>query len=457
MRDGHSRPWRQALIGFGLSAATAIGATTYTPYADVRPILASLADVLPSDLESAASPDRAWDAWAARHDREIRTRLRRGDLDTIVNWLLLGTTFTSQPPAVFRDTVAEVRDIVVARAQDLVTALQSPGADERRLFARALLEDEGYGFGTSADRDRVAQYLLLEVARVAGEQAGFAREIASARRLGDTTAEFAMRSRVYRERGVSLDTSLMPGVAIERSLAELRRRGLVKPGQVRDVAVIGPGLDFSDKSSGYDFYPPQTLQPFMLLDSLVRVGLADAADAVRVTTLDLSERVNDHLETIRRRAARGTPYRVQLPLDGSVAWNAAVLTYWTSAGDRIGTAVPVAARGAGNDRLRVREITIRPSAVLQVHPEDVNIVVQRLTDRQFDLIVATNVFVYYDVLDQALALANVAAMLRPGGFLLSNNALLELPSSRLRSVDYLTVEYSSRPDDGDHVVWYQAR
>jgi len=67
------------------------------------------------------------------------------------------------------------------------------------------------------------------------------------------------------------------------------------------------------------------------------------------------------------------------------------------------------------------------------------------------------VFVYYDVLEQALALANVHSMLRPGGLLLSNNALLELPSSGMRSVGYVTVEYSDARDDGDHVVWYQAK
>jgi hypothetical protein len=69
--------------------------------------------------------------------------------------------------------------------------------------------------------------------------------------------------------------------------------------------------------------------------------------------------------------------------------------------------------------------------------------------------VATNVFVYYDVLDQVLALANVAAMLERGGLLLSNNALLELPSSTVHSAGYLTVQYSDRSDDGDHIVWYR--
>jgi chemotaxis methyl-accepting protein methylase len=75
--------------------------------------------------------------------------------------------------------------------------------------------------------------------------------------------------------------------------------------------------------------------------------------------------------------------------------------------------------------------------------------------QEFDLIIATNILVYYDVFEQSLALANIESMLRDGGFLLSNNALLELPVSKMKSVDYLTVVYSDRPDDGDHIVWYQ--
>jgi len=61
--------------------------------------------------------------------------------------------------------------------------------------------------------------------------------------------------------------------------------------------------------------------------------------------------------------------------------------------------------------------------------------------------------VMYGVLTAVTAVIQFG--LRPGGFLLSNNALLELPASRLRSVGYLTVPYSDRPDDGDHIVWYR--
>ena len=50
---------------------------------------------------------------------------------------------------------------------------------------------------------------------------------------------------------------------------------------------------------------------------------------------------------------------------------------------------------------------------------------------------------------------NIEQMLRPGGLLLSNNALLELPVSKMRSVGYDSVAYSDREHDGDHLVWYQ--
>ena len=105
--------------------------------------------------------------------------------------------------------------------------------------------------------------------------------------------------------------------------------------------------------------------------------------------------------------------------------------------------------------LAIRAVRIRPRTVLRVRAADLNVVLQRLDGAGYDLIVATNILVYYDLFEQCLALKNVERMLRPGGLLLSNNALLELPSSGVRSVGYLTTVYSSRADDGDHIVWYQ--
>jgi hypothetical protein len=435
------------------------GHSTFTSYADVRHVLESLAEILPSELRIPAPvlPEAAWSAWAARHDREIRDRLERGDEDTIVNWLLFGTSFTSRP-RIFLDArgsdAAALAQLVAARTQDLVAALQAPGSDERRLFAKRLIERKGFRLDTVAGREQVAAHLIADVTRVAQEQVRYTSELAETRRLGDVSAEFAARSRLFRSRGLSLDTSILPNFALEQSLRQLHARGLIRAGSIRAVAVIGPGLDFSDKSSGYDFYPQQTLQPFALIDSLVRLGLAATPTAVRVTTLDLSPRVNSHVMRARQRASAGLPYVLRVPFDPAISWKPELVAYWKEVGDRIGAVGQTDAPVAGGN-LRLRTIRVQPQIVSQIQAEDLNIVVQRVADRRFDLIVATNVFVYYDVLDQALALSNVESMLGPGAFLLSNNSLLELPESRLRSVGYLTTQYSDRQDDGDHVVWYR--
>jgi hypothetical protein len=67
-------------------------------------------------------------------------------------------------------------------------------------------------------------------------------------------------------------------------------------------------------------------------------------------------------------------------------------------------------------------------------------------------VIATNVFVYYDELDQSLAFSGIEAMLRPGGFFLTNNAIVELATSRLRSVGFATIRHST--EISDHIFWY---
>jgi hypothetical protein len=192
------------------------------------------------------------------------------------------------------------------------------------------------------------------------------------------------------------------------------------------------------------------------MDSLIRLGLADAG-TIHVTTFDVSATVNDHIVEMVRRARAGTPYVMTLVLDGEVAWTPRLLSYFGKFGDTIGSQVPVTIPpGIGSPRLRA--ISVRPPVVERVLARDINITAQRLVlsdAERFDLIIGTNVFVYYDRLQQGLAMVNVADMLRPGGLLLSNNALVEVPSSGMRSIGYTKTLYSTREEDGDLIIWYQ--
>lgn len=440
--------------------------TLYIPYSDAQPILESLDDILPPELKNLPAEKRAaaWPTYAKKRDAEIRARLRQGDEDSIVNLLLFGTSFTHERRTSTDDlsqllqrgkvAAGQLGPVILARAGDLVKALAAPGTNERLAFAQQVVSRKGHSLAAAAGRERARQFLLASVARVLNEQAGWAATLEEARRLGNPTEEFAERSRLYRDRGLSLDASLRPNFAIEQSLAELKRRGLVAPGSVKRVAVIGPGLDFVDKTSGYDFYPEQTIQPFAVMDSLLRLGLADTT-SLEVTTLDLSPRVNAHVRRARQRAAAGASYTVQLPRETDARWRDDFVAYWQRFGDQIGAETKPAALPEGVKGLAIRAVSIRPRTVLRMRAADLNVVLQRMEGAGYDLVVATNILVYYDLLEQCLALKNVERMLRPGGFLLSNNALLELPSSRVHSVGYLTTVYSRREDDGDHVVWYQ--
>ena len=91
---------------------------------------------------------------------------------------------------------------------------------------------------------------------------------------------------------------------------------------------------------------------------------------------------------------------------------------------------------------------------------NVNIVTERLDGDAFDLVIATNVFVYYDVLEQALAMSNVEAMLKPGAFLLANFSAPNLTSVTIRPVDTTTTPYTRARNGSenilDFIVWYQA-
>lgn len=123
---------------------------------------------------------------------------------------------------------------------------------------------------------------------------------------------------------------------------------------------------------------------------------------------------------------------------------------------RASSAWPSSVLGIGSPRLRA--ISVRPPVVERISARDLNITAQTLAlsdAERFDLIVGTNVFVYDDRLQRGLAMVSAANMLRPGGLLLSNNALVEVPSAGMRSIGYTKTLYSNREEDGDVVIWYQ--
>ncbi len=437
------------VFGFAVGMLAADRAST-SSYVSVKPVLDQPGDVLPAELKN---PNEAkWRAWSQRQDKAIRARLQQGDLDSMVNLLLYGTSFTKQPRIQVENfTQASKAGIVRARVDDLVAGVRNPGDNERLVFLNRLLRNQGIDPNSPGE---TGVFIYKNLARVLQEMETLSKRAEEARAVPNATAIFDWRPGLFRDRGVSLDTGIFPNFSIDQALRDLKNRGVLREGQVARVAVIGPGLDFGDKNfnASYDYYPQQTLQPFALLESLVRLGLAKPG-AVSMSILDISSRVIAHIQQARERASRNTGYVIQLPRQVAPEWPPYLIAYWRSLGDSVGSDVLPITPPDLLQGLETRATRIRPDVVLACQAVDLNIVLERLNlpeaDR-FDLMVGTNIFIYYDAFERSLALENAGSMLKRGGLLLTNDRLPEVPGGSMRQAGVTEVPYNR-----DAVGWYR--
>ncbi len=458
-----SRPWIASLFCFAL-CSSALGQQPQTDFMSLdlaQPVLNGFRTHLPSGLREAPDQEH-WSAWVRAQDAGIRQRLAVGEEDTLTNLLRFGVTYTSEYQ-IDRDYLSLygksslVNSFATNRANDLVRALASPNANEGMMEMRTFLVQRGYSFQSPQERARVKQHLLDNLAHMRDEFARFRETL--------KTADPSDEAHLYAQRGISLDSNLWPDYALDRCLSEMAGAGMLKPGSVQRIAIVGPGLDFANKENGNDFYPPQSIQPFAVLDSLIRLGLTDAK-YFQLYTLDISPRVNIHLSRMQRNALAGKPYVVQLPWNSAVPFDKDYFvgfeTYWKSLGLQIGQAIkPVPVPRALADTTHIQAVSIRPEIAARITALDMNVVFQNLASslpaEKFDLIIGTNIFIYYDAFEQSLARANLSAMLKPGGFALSNDKLAEAIPSHLEETHTTTIRVRSDPQITERVYAYQKK
>ena len=487
--------WRSSLLGAAIAAAaaclasdcsapsTTTGNTTpapavaaavafkeFIPYAEAASTIAATRGAWPSDLEGKTPAEReaSWSAWVSHHDAAIRTRLERGDEDSIVNLWQFGTSFTALPRISERDLsrlsgAVNPEDVLIGRLDDFVTALAAPSASERLLFARQVIARHGIDVTQPAGQDAARIFLVNIRARAIAEHESYRRTLQAAttdpKRPDAAMDVFAT---LYRDRGLSSDTSLRIDFALDQAIEAAVADGHLATGGVRRVAIVGPGLDFTDKAEGYDFYPQQTVQPFAIVDSLLRYRASSSAD-LRVVTLDLSPRINHHIESARARAQAGQPYVLQLPLERDWVgrrWRPITLKYWQQLGNQIGDDAPPIPLPSEAFDVRLRAVRVRPAIVAAIVPRDLDVVLERLktgaSGDLFDLVVATNILVYYDAFEQRLALANIAKMLKPGGVFLTNYRIAPPPPME-PSPSLVTAVTWDDHGNGDSLFWYRRR
>jgi hypothetical protein len=435
-------------------------------YDEARAVLGAYQADLPESLRGRdpAAQAAAWSGWVTEHDADIRARLAHGDEDSILNLWLYGTSFTELPRATTRDLAAaksKASQLLEGRLSNLIEAAASPGNNERLQFVRQVMENRGIDLSTDAGQNEAWKYLSGIRDRVNREVLAIEQRARSGKDLASPPAARASLSTLFRDRGLSSDTSIAIDFGVDHLLTVMKASGQLRPGQIHRVAIVGPGLDFTDKAEGYDFYPLQTIQPFALADSLTRLQLA--APDLTLATFDVSLRVNAHLAAARDRGRAGTPYTIQLPLDPSRpgrVWTPELERYWTQVGSAFDARVPPISPPAELANVRLRAVQVPASVVASLVPFDLDIVVEHLNpaagERPFDLIVATNVLLYYGAFEQALALRNISAMLNPGGYLLTNTPVSPPPPFDAEARQSASVEFEDQ-HNGDNLLAYGLR
>ncbi len=396
-------------------------AVRYLHWDEIQPAFAAFAAA--GQRAPTFSDVEEFDGWIRQRDAEVRGRIDRGIEDSIGALVLIGSSFTTLPK------IASAADAVNA-AGDL-----TPGARNRaQAFVQAIEEQDQERFALVRDflriervpDDEVRAFVIGIVRRYALEQAGFQKKHPQAPPRLDG--------------GIGSETSLAANFAIEDSLAYLKSKGVFQA-PIRRVAVIGPGLDFAGAAG--DAFPPQSVQPFAILDSVLHLGLAQPAE-VEITAFDLNPAVLTHLKLLPAKI-RGGHYVLQLPRQAPAGWNAGATAYWQHFGESIGKASEPHA------------ITVRSN--LRIVGEQLNIVAQTRevpAGQGFDLVIATNVFGYYNPLEQAMALANIAQMMSIGGIVLANNSM---PTDKVQALEFLGARHVAFADNGggEDVLMFRRR
>jgi hypothetical protein len=321
--------------------------------------------------------------------RETLRRKRDGEFDHLIAYALQSRQFTNAPriePAVSAKAFAQsalVPPGVRLRLREFLHALSNPAGNPRLEYFSHLVPAH----------DRNLKFLEGEYRRVVSFL--YAKE-------------FLHEKHAYETRGYSTDTQVAANYVIWNALSVLKA---TNPDlRVRRVLLIGPGMDLAPRTALIDAVPPQSFQPYLVADALLTLGLSVMPD-LEIDCVDINERVVGFINSFSKGQGRLELYSAP----GTDDYN----RYFRSLGTKIGSLAPATPAGMPGDLL-TRAINVEPSVARAVHASELNISTQRLAGT-YDLAIATNVLLYFESPDLALALCNTAAMLGTGAYFIHND------------------------------------
>jgi hypothetical protein len=435
-------------LWLGLLTHSQAPASRQIAWADVAP--------LHDRLEPRGVTAASFAAFVANTHADSLRRVREGDLDHLVFYALQSTHVTNLPPiepalsakalvdsletrsreAFLKggpDYTPPVPPAVRARVGALLRTLDKPARDSRLSYFQSLLQT------TFPDRRTREAGVLGEYLRAM--RFIYQKEFVAQRAGAEAVAE------LYRTRGLSTDTAVEAGYLVSLGLGVVK--GLDPAARIRRVLIVGPGMDLAPRTGLIEDGPPESYQPWAVMDALVGLGLS-RADDLEILCADINPRVVQHL----RRAAAAPPALTlvsEIAESDTIAFTPEFREYFTGLGKSIGD---IAADPAGPERHLRKIVRVHTAAARALRAEPLDIVTERLQGRQFDLVVVTNVLPYFDDVQLMLAMSNIGAMLAPGGLLLHNEArpslrdltaVLGMPFEQSRHVVIATVRGAAAP------------
>lgn len=395
-------------------------------WADAAPLHARLEA---NDITAAAFPSHV-----ERIGREHAQRVRDGDVDHLVFYWLQSTRFTSLPPIepalsakglvdslepAERETFLQQSQApptripapVTARLAALLRALDAPSKDPRLAYFRELVNAT---FAVRREREVALLNEYLRAMRFVYEKEFVAQRSPN---RAEAVAE------LYRTRGLSTDTAVEAGYLVYLGLEVIK--SLEPDRRIRRVLIVGPGLDIAPRTSLLEVGPPESYQPWAIMDALLALGLS-RVDDLEVVGADINPRVVSHL----RRAHAAPPVLTlvsEIRDSDTVTLSPEYRQYFARLGGAVGDEVKGGTAIDGDQGHLRKTVQVRATAARALRAETLDVVTERLDAPPFDLIVATNILPYFDGVELMLAVSNIGRMLAPGGVFLHNEGRPLLP------------------------------
>ena len=240
-------------------------------------------------------------------------------------------------------------------------------------------------------------------------------------------------------RGLRTTTPIFVAALVDHFISSATGKQIL-PGRINRMLIIGPGLQFSDPDLGEEI-PQESHEPFTLMDSLFRNGMATPG-ALQVDLLDINSQVVRHF---KEAAASNKAYDLHIVINKEENLGRERLGSLHYGENVLGTSLPGVqsskpvegqsrrpSRGSLDPAQIVsRSLTISAAIVKMLHAFEGDMTstdlrkLQSDADTKYDAIFCFNTLIYLDEKERMLAGVNIREALAQNGVFVTDNRFVK--------------------------------